>query len=89
MGFSSLWKESAVIPIFSALVANCRPISLLNNFSKVFEIIIHDQLSYYFKSKLHQSQHGFIKSISTVPNLIAYLNTVTPVVCSQGQMAAV
>jgi len=47
--FPSLWKEAAVVPIFkkgsSALVTNYRPISLLNNFSKVFEIIIHDQLS--------------------------------------------
>jgi hypothetical protein len=90
--FPSLWIESAVIPIFkngdSALVANYRHISLLNNFP-VFLSIIHDQPSYYFKSKLHPSQHGFIKSKSTVTNLITYLNKVTPVVCSQGQMEAV
>jgi hypothetical protein len=67
--FPFLWKEAVVVPVFkkgsSALVTNCRSISLLNNFSKVFKIIIHDQLSYYFKSKLHPSQHGFIKSKST------------------------
>jgi hypothetical protein len=49
--FPSLWKEVTVVPIFkkggSALVTNYRPIWLLNNFSKVFEIIIHDQFSYY------------------------------------------
>jgi hypothetical protein len=48
--FPSLWREAVVLPIFkkgsSALVTNYRPSSLLNNFSKVFEIIIHDQLSY-------------------------------------------
>jgi hypothetical protein len=70
-------------------VTNYRPILLLNTFSKVFEIIIHDQLSYYFKRKLHPSQQGFIKSKSTVTNLITYLNKVTPVVCSQGQIDAI
>jgi hypothetical protein len=88
--FPSLWREAVVLPIFkkgsSALVTDYRPGSLLNNFSKVFEIIIHDQLSYYFKSKLHPSQHGFIKFKPTVTSLITYLNKVTHVVCSQGQM---
>jgi hypothetical protein len=91
-GFPSIWKEAAVVPIFkkdiSALVANYRSFSPLNNFSKDFEIIIHDQLYYYFKSKLHKSQHGFIKSKSTVTNLITYFNKVISVVCSQGQMDA-
>jgi hypothetical protein len=52
-GFPSLWKEAASVPISkkgsSALVTNYRSVSLLNNFSKVFEIIIHDQPSYYFE----------------------------------------
>jgi hypothetical protein len=91
--FPSLWKEEAVVRIFKkgscAVMTNYRHISLLNNFSKFFEIIIHDQLSYYFKSKLHPSQHGCIKSKSTVTNLITYLNTVTPIVSSQGQMDAI
>jgi hypothetical protein len=52
----------------SALVTNYRPVSLLNIFSKILEIVIHDQLSYYFESKLHPSQHGFVKSISAVTN---------------------
>jgi hypothetical protein len=43
----------------------------------------------YFKSKLHPSQHVFIKYKSTVTNLITYLNKVTPVVCSQEQMEAI
>jgi hypothetical protein len=86
--FLSLWKDEAAVPIFkkgsSALVTNYIPISLLNNPSKVFEIIIHDHFSYYLISKLQPSQHGFITPKSTVTNL--NLNTVTPVFCSQGQM---
>jgi hypothetical protein len=88
-GFPSLWKETTVAPVFKkyirALVTNYTPISLLNNFSKIFKIIIHDQLSYYFKSKLHLSQHGFIKSKSTVINLTTHLNKFTPVVCRKGR----
>jgi hypothetical protein len=63
--FPSLWKKAAVVPIFKngnrALVGNYRPISILNNFSKIFESIIHDHLSFYLKFKLHPNQHGFIK----------------------------
>jgi hypothetical protein len=62
--FPRLWKKAAVVPIFkkgnSALVTNYRPISILNNFSKILESIVHDHLSFNFRSKLHPSQHGFI-----------------------------
>jgi hypothetical protein len=38
--FPLLWKQTAVVPIFkkgsSAVVTNYRPISILNNFSKIF-----------------------------------------------------
>jgi hypothetical protein len=64
--FPSLWKQAAVFPIFKkgnrALVVNCGPISILNNFSKIFESIIHDQLSLHFRFKLHPNKHGFLTS---------------------------
>jgi hypothetical protein len=57
--FPSLWKKAAGVPIFKkgnrALVGNYRPMSNLNNFSKIFESIIHDHLSFYFKFKLQIS----------------------------------
>jgi hypothetical protein len=91
--FPSLWKQAAVIPIFEkgnrALLVNYRPISILNNFSKIFESIIHDHLSFHFKFKLHLNQHGFLKSKSTATNLVTYLNDVTSSVCSQGQFDSV
>jgi hypothetical protein len=61
--------QGAVVPIFTkgngAPITNNRPIKILNNFSKIYENIIYDQLSFCFKFKLHPSQNGFIKSKST------------------------
>jgi hypothetical protein len=59
--FPSAWKESAIVPVLKsgdhASVSNYQPISILNNFSKIFECIIHDHVSQY--TKLHPNQHGF------------------------------
>jgi hypothetical protein len=51
--------------------------AIFNNFSKVFEFIIHDHVSQLFRTK--SSQHNFIKSISTVTNFV------TTLFCSQSQ----
>jgi hypothetical protein len=66
-------------------VGNYRPVAILNNFSKVFKFIIHDHVSHFLESKLNSSQHGLIKSKSTVTSLVTFLDFVTPLVCSQGQ----
>jgi hypothetical protein len=70
-------------------VVNCRPISILKSFYKIFESITHDHLSFHFKFKLHPNQRGFLKSKSTATNLVIYLNDVTPSFCSQGQFDSV
>jgi hypothetical protein len=53
--FRNLWKQAAVVPEFS----NYRPTSVLNNFSKVSELINHDNFSHFLKSKTNPSQHVF------------------------------
>jgi hypothetical protein len=87
--FHNLWKQAAITPVLkkwkTPSVGNNRPIALLNHFSKVFKFIIHDYVSNFLKSKLNHSQHGFIKSKSTVTNLVTFLELVTPLVCSHGQ----
>jgi hypothetical protein len=71
--FLSLRKQAAVVTIFkkgkSTLVVNYRAILILNNYYKIFERIIHDRLSFSFKTKLHPNQHGIVKSKSTVANV--------------------
>jgi hypothetical protein len=83
--FPSLWKQAAVVPVFKkgnrALVANYRPISNLNNFSKILNVLYTITFLFYFKCKLHINQHGFVKSKSSVSNLVTYLNVVLPPVC--------
>jgi hypothetical protein len=64
-------------------------ISILNNFSKLFELVIHDHISHYLKFKLNPCQHGFTKSKSTITNLVSYLETISPLVTSQGQADAI
>jgi hypothetical protein len=91
--FPALWKQAAVVPILkkgnSAFVNNYRPISILNNFSKLFEFVIHDHASHYLKSKFNPCQHGFTKFKSTTTNLVSYLDFITPLVGSQRQVDAI
>jgi hypothetical protein len=85
--FPTQCKIVITVPILkksnSSFVSNYRPISLLNNFSKVFEFVVHSQMSYYFTSKLNPNQHGFVKMKSTTTNLVAYLDFISPLVFSQ------
>jgi hypothetical protein len=69
----------------TASVSNYRPISILNTFSKLFELVIHDHVSHYLKFKLNPCQHGFIKSKSTITNPVTYLDFTTPLVSCQSQ----
>jgi hypothetical protein len=59
--------------------------TVLRNFSIFEGIIIYDQLSFYFKFKLHPSQHGFIETKYTATDLLTCLNSITLSVSSQGQ----
>jgi hypothetical protein len=88
-----LWKQTAVVPVFkksdSTIVSNYRPISILNNFSKIYEFIVYDHLYNFFRYRLNPSQHGFRKFNSTATNLVTYFNSIIPSVSSQGQTDSV
>jgi hypothetical protein len=71
--FPTLWKQAAVVPIFkkgnSTLVANYTQITILNNFSKILQSIIHDQLSFYFKlSEIPGVARDYIRNKGTREN---------------------
>jgi hypothetical protein len=73
----------------SALLSNYRPISLLINFSKVFESVVHEHVLHYFELKLNSCQSGFVKTKSNVKNLVTYLHYISPLVTSQHPVAAI
>jgi retron-type reverse transcriptase len=50
---------------------------------------MHDHLSFNVKSNLHPNQHCFVKSNSTVTDLVTYLYYVLRSVCSEGQFVSV
>jgi hypothetical protein len=62
---------------------------MLYNFSKFFEFVVYDHVSYYGQSGLNCCQHGFIKSRSTTSNLVTFLDYITPLVSSQSQVDAI
>ncbi len=70
-------KIAKIIPIYKnkgsiADMKNYRPISMLSVFSKLFEKLIHKEITNFFDRKniLNDSQYGFRKSHSTLHALI-------------------
>lgn len=91
--FPSAWKTAIVVPVPKnsnvSNVTNYRPISILSNFSKIFEKIICEHLSFHFNGLLCKSQHGFIKGRSTVSNLVSFLQFTGPAVLNRMQVDTV
>src|SRR3989442_11391222 len=80
--FPQCFKSSKVIPLFKngdrKLIANYRPISLLNVFSKILEKLMCNRLhSYLTKYKLlYEFQFGFRKDHSFTLALVDVINMV-------------
>ena len=73
----NVWKLAKITPIFKTGARNeknnYRPISVLSVFAKLFEKIVHDQLSDFLLSnrKLTMSQFAYRKLHSTITSLIS------------------
>jgi hypothetical protein len=74
--FPYRWKEAKVTPIFKSgdktKIENYRPISLINSFAKVYELLLYKQMFNAIKSKICPEQHGFLPRRSTVTNLMEF-----------------
>lgn len=72
--FPTALKQAKIIPIYKrgdkSCIENHRPITILNNFSKVFEFALYDPIYEHVKHILSEHQHGFIKGRSTSTNLL-------------------
>lgn len=84
------WKTSVVVPVPKNnnvnSVQNYRPISLLTNFSKIFEKIVMKHVIFNVKPQLSSDQHGFLSGRSTTTNLVSFLQYVAPAVLSRRQV---
>lgn len=71
--FPSLWKRSKVCPVFKKGdkhdIANFRAISIICNFCKIFEILLHGSIYPKISNQISVHQHGFMKQRSTITNL--------------------
>src|SRR3978361_1778816 len=74
--FPNVWKEARVTPVHKsgdrARLSNYRPISILSNFAKVFEMIMYGNVFDSVKDLICPEQHGFFKGRSTIKNLATF-----------------
>lgn len=79
--FPELWKRARICPVFKkgdvSDISNYRPISILSNFAKVYEVVISNHIFTNVRSFLSTNQHGFMPGRSTITNLAA----VTQFIC--------
>lgn len=91
--FPSTWKVAKIVPVHkkddSSVVNNYRPVSLLCNFSKLFEIIIHNRLYPFLRGLLSSDQHGFVDGRSCVTNLATFSELITAALDGRGQVDVV
>ena len=88
--FPNRWKIARVTPVHKkgnkSRVENYRPISILSNFSKIFEQVIYSSLYHNTKQHLSQDQHGFMVGRSTVTNLASLTQYASEILDNQGQV---
>uniref|UniRef100_A0A6P7H956 Uncharacterized protein LOC114348917 n=1 Tax=Diabrotica virgifera virgifera TaxID=50390 RepID=A0A6P7H956_DIAVI len=90
MKYPELWKEARVCPIFKAGVKseieNYRAVSILSNFSKVFEIVLYNRILSSVQLYISSHQHGFVNKRSTVTNLVYFTQYLSEVIDDNGQV---
>mgnify|MGYP005983777977 FL=1 len=68
------------------MIQNYRPISLLCNFAKVLETILHKRIYTSVKQSISPFQHGFMKKRSTTTNLMCFTQDVSEILDDNGQV---
>lgn len=88
--FPDLWKTARICPVLksgdSSLITNYRPISILSNFAKVFEILLYSRIYPLVKKYISPYQHGFMENRSTISNLAYFTQFTSEVMDAQGQV---
>lgn len=91
--FPAIWKITRVCPILKsgnpANLRNYRPIAILSNFAKVFEMSLYTQIFNTVKSYISPYQHGFVPMRSTVTNLAQFTQYAAHYMDNKGQVDVV
>ena len=83
--YPNIFKVAKCVPIYKgapldpSLPVNYRPISILNGINKVFERLLHDQISQYIESSdlLPNFQYGYRKGHNTSQAILDFNDAVT------------
>ncbi len=88
--FPEKWKLSRITPVHkkdsSSDVTNYRPITIINNFAKIFEIALHSRMYRHVFTHLSSAQHGFVKGRSTTTNLLLKTQFIADCLDERGQV---
>ena len=91
--FPTIWKSAIICPILKkgdkTNIGNYRPISLLCNFSKIFETIVYKHIYSGVKMYISPLQHGFIDRRSTITNLVCFTQFTAEAIDERKQVDAV
>jgi hypothetical protein len=91
--WASVLKIAKIIPIFKtgnqSFFTNYRPVSLLTNFSKLFEKVMQIRLTLFIEQCeiLYRFQFGFRSNHSTMHSLVSLINNVATAI-DRNQIAA-
>lgn len=88
--FPDIWKLARVCPILKSdkadNIQNYRPIVILCNFAKVFEMCLYTDIFPQIKQLISPQQHGFIEKRSTVSNLVQITQVISNTMDDKGQV---
>lgn len=88
--FPEAWKMARICPVHKSgdvsLIGNYRPIAIIPNFGKVFEIVLQKYLFLEIQPLISPHQHGFLPKRSTVTNLSHVTEYINNALDDRGQV---
>ncbi|CAH2095709.1 unnamed protein product [Euphydryas editha] len=91
--FPDAWKKAQIVPIHKkgskSLIANYRPISILNTIAKLFEKVVYEDIYSIIAKGIPRTQHGFLRGRSTLSNLTLFSDFILKAMEKGGQVDVV